>query len=238
MRSTSMPYKSPKDMESFELTQEIHGRLSELLAPATPESIRASSFRTNRILQIISFLGLVGFLLLILPTFAPATWNTDGLDLFALLGAAALGSTFYSLNTANRYLREGTFDPRYNQVYLVRYVLGIFAGFILGTFAEDLLGADGQNADAASQQLATIGPTALALVGGFSAEAVALILQRVADTLVTLVRGSDRDRVEAQADKAVTSRLADAASKLQTLSDAPPEVMQDEVKKIVRELTK
>ena len=42
------------------------------------------------------------------------------------------------------------------------------------------------------------GPTVLALVGGFSAEAVYQVLQRVSDICVAAVRGSDKDVIDAK----------------------------------------
>jgi len=47
------------------------------------------------------------------------------------LFGAGLGAAFYTLFTAHEYVRKRTFDPRYNSVYLIRFVLGVIAGLIL-----------------------------------------------------------------------------------------------------------
>jgi hypothetical protein len=91
---------------------------------------------------------------------------------------------------------ERRYDPKYNQVYFVRFVLGLTSGTILGYFGQNLMGSS------AGDVARKFTPPILALLGGYSAEAVSQILQRVADTLVTMVRGSNDDVVKAKSDAA------------------------------------
>jgi hypothetical protein len=49
-----------------------------------------------------------------------------GLEQLNWLFAAALGAVFYVLFTAHQYVKERTFDPRYNSMYMTRFVLGCF----------------------------------------------------------------------------------------------------------------
>ncbi|MFZ4576408.1 MAG: hypothetical protein ACOYN0_18645, partial [Phycisphaerales bacterium] len=126
------------------------------------------------------------------------------------LFAAMLGASFYTLYTANRFVVDRTFDRAYTTHYVVRFVLGIVAGVILANFGEYLLTNASANAAAASGTTSagptgaavTLTQTVLALIGGYSADAVNAIFTRVAETLTTAVRGSSgqRAREEAQLD--------------------------------------
>lgn len=226
--STVPTAAAPSDAP-VQLVIRVHGELSQLVQPATPASIRASSIMNNRALFSITILGIVSFLILLLPTlFADSVY---GKDEFQMIGAAGLGSAFYSLYTANRYLRDGTFDPRYNQLYLIRFALGVFAGYILGHFGREMLSSVDSNNGNTKQ----IGTATLALVGGFASEAVAQILQRIADTLVTVVRGSDKDRAEADAEKLASQKTTKAASQLHDALDiADPQSQSTAIRKIIK----
>lgn len=232
------------------LALEIHGRLSQLVAPANPRTIRASRLTgrfkffadnaTVKSLIFVSILSLLVFLSVAVyqaamevhaemqgqkgatsaspglsttnatevstnqvkpstPSKSSAADSSFGktfakteMDIFMILAAASLGSAFYGLYTAHKYIVTCTFDPKYHQVYLIRYVLGLTSGTILGFFGKDLnLHLNGAN----TQQL---GAAVLALVGGYAAEAVSQILQRFAETLVTVVRGSNDDVLQAK----------------------------------------
>ncbi len=125
--------------------------------------------------------------------FLTTTYVREIVESLNLLAAAALGAGFYSLSTSHRYVRDRTFDPQYNQLYVVRFVLGVAAGVILSVGIGESYFPD-QN----------LGKGLLAIVGGYSADAVSEILQRLADTLLTIVKGSPDGESEAvrRADKA------------------------------------
>ena len=55
-----------------------------------------------------------------------------------IIGAAGLGSSFCQLHRATEYITARIFDPKYNQVYLIRFALGIIGGVILGQFGRQL----------------------------------------------------------------------------------------------------
>lgn len=118
-------------------------------------------------------------------------WTPPGKTLAAVLRgdyvqylvAATLGAGFYSLFTAYGYISARTFDPTYNIVYLVRFLLGIVSGTILATFGPSM-GLQGFTA------------TLLGLIGGYSAEAVNQILLRVGETMVAAVKGSGKEQVK------------------------------------------
>ena len=102
--------------------------------------------------------------------------------------AAGLGASFYALFTANRYLVRRTYDPKYSQVYWIRFWLGILAGFILTNIII-------QNIRNIAFEMT---PTIIALIGGFSADVVYRILRRFVEMLITFVRGETRDIIEAR----------------------------------------
>jgi hypothetical protein len=105
------------------------------------------------------------------------------------LFAAGLGAAFFGLFTAHEYVKNRTFDPRYNSVYLIRFVLGVVAGLILGNLSALFDKND---------TFMRLGPGLIALLGGFSAEAVNQILQRLVEIMVTVVKGGNDDVAKAR----------------------------------------
>ena len=148
-----------------------------------------------------------------------------------ILAGAILGATLYAFWTAREYLRDGTFSRQYSQVYLIRFGLGVVAGFILGSLA-----GDSNLFTGGSKQF---GVFTLAVVGGFSAEAVVQILQRISDILVATVRGSDRDRAKADAERATAKTINETAAKLQEALQKPTsDEAKAAVQKVVRDIMK
>lgn len=102
-------------------------------------------------------------------------------SIFLILSASALGAGFYTLITVRRYLVKRTYNPRYNITYMIRFILGITSGTILAlTLAKDV-----SNYNYSTETLA--------LVGGFAADAVAIVLKRIAEILKTALTGSGSD---------------------------------------------
>ena len=119
--------------------------------------------------------------------------------------AAALGAVFYVLFTALQYVNNRTFDPRYNTVYLIRFVLGVLSGLIMAALI-------GQSSFARSNaEIMSLGPAVLALLGGFSTEAVYQILQRMVDILLAAVKGDGADAAQAKAAQAGQTELLNLA---------------------------
>ncbi len=148
---------------------------------------------------------------------------------FSVGRGASYHASFEESEAASQYLRSSTFDPQYNQIYLIRAALGVLAGFILGNFAHDL----GLFSNGTAQ---VMGAT-LALIGGFSSEAVARVLQRVSDTLVTIVRGSGKDRAEAEMQAQLSKQLSKVSSELQdALTSDDEDQLQGRIRQVLREL--
>ncbi|UTW56100.1 hypothetical protein [Kordiimonas sp. SCSIO 12610] len=153
--------------------------------------------------------------------------------LISSLGGAFLGSAFYALYSASQYIKAQTFDPGYTQVYLIRLILGIFAGYLL---ANIIIPNSGDNFGETG--IIKYGPELLGVIGGFSAEAVIQILQRFSDTLVTIVKGSDKEKVKSEVKKAVTKTTTETSSKLNgILAKDDATEMKDDIKQIIKDLS-
>jgi len=118
--------------------------------------------------------------------------------------AAALGAVFYVLFTVHEYVKNRTFDPQYNSLYLIRFVLGIIAGLILA----NVMAAP---ALSKNETVGSLGPVVIALLGGFSTEAVYQILQRLVDVMVAAVRGDNSDAAKAKAAQSAQKELLSLA---------------------------
>jgi hypothetical protein len=223
----------------LDLAVEVHDQLVKLVAPASPASIEASSLTRGRnpVLFFICVCAAISFLIFIIPViFSAFGDNLLGKELSELLqivGGAGLGSSFYALYTAMGYIKSSTFEPKYSNTYLIRFGLGLLSGIILAKFLAGFFG------DAPK-----ITVSVLALVGGYAAEAVAKILDRVSDTLVTLVSGNDKDKVDAarqkadaDAEKKTMQALSDTTKKLQqAVIDKDPDSMAKSVHKVIGEI--
>lgn len=92
------------------------------------------------------------------------------------LAAAGLGASFSALFEVNRYIVDGTFDPKYAFSYTIRFILGLIAGLILAT-----------QIDIGEVQGFT--KVLLALLGGYSSPVLERILNRFVEVLESVVRG-------------------------------------------------
>jgi len=187
---------------SLEELTKLHRILAQRVAPATPLTLEATRggsltgrIREVAILKRLSAICLVSlglFLLCLLLTSLPLPeWCRGVREVVPVFLASLLGSSFSALFTANRYVVARTFDPRYETTYWSRLWLGVVAGTLLALFVKG-----GAAAGQDSALLQGIGPLAAALLGGYSAEAVDRVLRRLAETLVVLVRGSEKERLE------------------------------------------
>jgi len=130
---------------------------------------------------------------------------------------AGLGASFYGLFTAHEYVKDRTFDRRYNSVYMIRFVLGVVAGLILANLP--VFGSDGT--------LRSLSQGIIAILGGFSAEAVNQILQRLVDIMVATVKGSGADAAKAEVEQAKSKAAGQIATTKQSLSLDLSDVLGD-----------
>lgn len=217
----------------LKLAIEVHSRLLKFVKPATPDSIRQSSLKGNPALFYISTLGVLAFSALVLLAVLPLI----GIDLKGLekdttilrLCGAVIGSALLAFWNARSFLLNSTFSSQYAQDYLVRFFIGIVTGFILG----------GISINVPENGVMKFGPFTLAVVGGFSAEAVVQILKRIAEVLVTVIQGSSEEQAKAKTNKIVSQKLTETAADLQdALQATNPDEMSARIKKIATNLLK
>lgn len=267
--SAEAPHSRVRNLPSavaYQIAQ-IHGQLSKIIAPAKPRTVLLLERETARG-GFLKFLGpvplirrmmvtsVISLVALIAVSLSPEVDGAPGrfsllvnsgtsllLNELFLLSAAGIGASFYNLFQANRFVREGTFDPVYESSYWIRFVLGLMAGMMLASLipidsatAGEAMGLD---ADAASSVTGLEKPM-FALLGGFSASVVYRILSRLVAAVESIVKGDTRDIQAAQeasskalaAEQEVQNRLA-LASRLTKLqqqiqsADVPQELKRE-----------
>jgi hypothetical protein len=128
---------------------------------------------------------------------------------------AVLGASFYVLVKTQPYLANRSYDPKFNASYISRFFTGVIGGLILsiafGPFLSGKLGTE------LSQSLS---PGVLALLGGFSARAVELILQRLVEVLLAAVRGDGSDDAKAKLAAAAAAKDNAVKKSLDAVVDA------------------
>ncbi len=241
------PFVAPPEPEFTDALMTAHAALAKIIAPATPLSLAATE-PTRHLgyvgnpplvfwMIVIAAVSAVGFVATsallatyvraaVSPTAGATTVASDYPLLYPvnLCFAAALGAVFYVLFTALDYVKDRTYDPRYNSIYVIRFVLGVLSGFILAI----ILNTSVFNT-ATSKTIKDIGPVVTALLGGFSTEAVYQILQRMVDMLLTGVRGDNSGAAQAKANDA-------ARNEMLKLADDVPEPTKSKVLAAVKKV--
>jgi hypothetical protein len=190
----------------------VHAELSALVAPAKPSSLESNP-KLTRLRQwprhyptvaAIAAAGFIGLGLFIVGAGIATRHAGPGLNLWgqmACAGAALLGSAFFSTFEASKYIVARTYDARYEGVYFIRFLLGVVAGLILSNFGSTLM-------PGAHTPTGMLGLATLALLGGYSSDAVNRILMRVSDTLSAAVEGTDTDELKAKDEQLKAARTA------------------------------
>ena len=200
--------------EGIKSLASIHQSFAKTVYPATPRSITLLAHeQANQ--SLFYFLGPVPlirrlstiailFLVLLIVTSLQKDVNVDNIQLgllnsdnsvlflnqLYLLSAAGLGASFSALFLANNFIAKATYDPRYNSSYWSSIILGIIAGIILVELLPTSLFDEGA--------MRNFGKPSLAMLGGFSSKVVYRILQRLVDSLETLVKGNNAPEMEHQ----------------------------------------
>ncbi len=203
------------DSDASKLTT-IHTALSEIVAPATPLTIDYTTPRARfifgenitipliRNMWIWSILFLIGWVLSfyfstdIISTstdIIPSNMDYSLWSSLQIFFSAGIGAYFYSLYTGNKYFVSRTFDPKYHTFYNNRIIIGIIAGFILANVLD--LGSLTNTGNGVTK----FTPSIIALLGGYSADAVNRILTRIVTMLTALVQGDAKDMVDAKAEE-------------------------------------
>jgi hypothetical protein len=207
----------------------IHCALSRAVAPATALSLRHSESREGgrwaalrgmpRVVRTVSGWAPVFALLFVSSAGAitklPGHWLAGFWAMTNTFSGAALGACFYILMKTQPYLVNRSFDPKYNASYYARFITGTIGGVILATAIDsafpDQLG---------SKSSVKFTPGILAILGGYAAEAVEQVLQRLVDVLLALVRGDGSAAAKAGAVAEQADHSADLRERLAELQAA------------------
>jgi hypothetical protein len=185
-----------------------HDRLLRLVAPATPRTIRLLDDKPTGWLGILGPVRLIRhmvvavvILLAVFIGLASTQWinatsgdilTSDGDAALAnevfFLAAGGIGAAFAALFRAYHYIAEGTYDPKYESSYWIRFILGLMAGVLLPALVP------------ISSDASPVTRPVLALIGGFSAGLVYTILQRLVDVVASLFQGASGDSRPVAAD--------------------------------------
>ncbi|TLX74144.1 hypothetical protein E9993_13680 [Labilibacter sediminis] len=162
----------------------IHNKLSKKTSPANAISIKFTEYsrgvflKRNKVVNLIMILTFVCLIVYIVLKSIDSCFDENNLYIaMVVVSASGLGAGFYTLSTVRRYIVDRTFDPRYGPSYFIRFFLGIAAGTILYYTLEKELTDLNYGADL------------LAVIGGFSADAVSVILTRISEVLIGSVKG-------------------------------------------------
>jgi len=133
----------------------------------------------------------------------------QALRLGFLLAAASVGASFYALFRMNHFINQGTFDVKYSSTYWARYVVGIVAGILLSELFIVFINPDTVvqvddhiSADAGLSEKGILNTTRyllkpiLAILGGFSANLVYRILNRLVEAIESLFKGSSEQKIQ------------------------------------------
>ncbi len=231
---TVSAYEAQQTPTSGDMTALVnaHGKLSRLVAPATPRCILLMADDSSQqgrfgflgpVKLVRQMLGVAIWSVLIFMVLSLAkqvdTGDTDGVNVLAdygmghlshqalWLAAAAIGASFAVLYQVNEFIGKRNYDTKYDSSYWVKFILGVVAGFILVAL---LPLPEPQETGAGSNVQQFAKPT-LALLGGFSATAVYRIMTRLVDVVEGIFRGDPKAEAE-QRVQAATQKAGEAAA--------------------------
>jgi hypothetical protein len=121
---------------------------------------------------------------------------------------SGLGASLYVLTKVQPYLQNRSYDRKYSSTYVCRFVIGVVSGVMLAQIGNALVPAGSDSL------IHKLGPGVVAIIGGYSAEAVQLILQRLADVISAAVRGDSGEETKAKLAAVHIGKINDARSEL------------------------
>lgn len=179
--------------------------LCKNVAPATPKSIQYTKklydnstkkklFNKLPLVRNLIILALVFLSLFIITSLFPQV-NDDSLDkgimansgkslllnLVFLSSVSGLGVVFYMLKNVSASVKDGTLIPEDTIYYVALIVLGVIAGLIMSEILS-VYSTDSNNVNLFNKSV-------LALIGGFSSDAIFSILQGVINKIKSIFTG-------------------------------------------------
>lgn len=232
IRAGSIENLDPRSL-NMALIGELHREMAVVIAPATPATVLLMEDNKRkgvfgilgpvplvRRLNIITLFCLVAFLGLFFAKEVDSyTVNGDILSYegmafvyneLVIVCLAALGASFYALFEVYKYITKNSYDPKYDSMYWIRFVLGIVSGVILAQFIfvdPAILGQSANDVSAEMNSSRELGgfmfyKPLLAFLGGFSARVVHKILNSMVEAIETFISGSTRDLLVAREEAA------------------------------------
>ncbi len=208
-----------EDVTLAEFT-DLHGSLAQAVQPALPRSLELMAWdaRTrpffHRFAPVPALRQLMGLAAAFVALFCwvfttgDITARSVEQDLYTLalqerlfphllfyFALAGIGASFQSLYDAYGYVRDGKYDPGYDSTYIIRIGLGLIAGLVLA----QLVPQSWKDAPDGGLSAMAVAKPLLALIGGFAAQLVHRILNRLVQTVDGLFRPEARRQVELQA---------------------------------------
>lgn len=178
-----------------------HNILSKNVAPATPKSIRylkllckdddkKSIFQRLPIIRNLVILAVL-FLIIFIGTSLSSEVNTQSLsegvlsnsglslllNISFLCSISGLGVVFYLLKSVSEGVQQATLKPEQSIYYVALIVLGLISGLILS----EIVSSYDQGKD-----LSIFNNAVLALIGGFSSDAIFSILQGIINKIKSI----------------------------------------------------
>lgn len=138
------------------------------------------------------------------------------IDFSAIMGAL-VGSFFYMLIRLQPFLENRTFDPKYNSAYFTRFVTGVVAGVILAYVVKAYVTCAPCDSSKSNNAIACLSAAIIGILGGFSAEAVEQVLQRLVEVLLSTIRGDNSAQVQAKLNAEQSAKFSDVRDKLDAL---------------------
>lgn len=184
-----------------------HNMLCKNIAPATPKSIafvkklRQNGTKKSLFSKIPLVRNLVILAILFLATFIATgsskqvsdasldlgVMNNNGINLLLnlayLASVSGLGVLFYLLKSVSSAVKNGTLVPEDSIYYIALVVLGVIAGLIMS----EILNLYTKDADSIN----LFNKSVLALIGGFSSDAIFTVLQSLIDRLKAIFAPSN-----------------------------------------------
>lgn len=132
-----------------------------------------------------------------------------------LLSSAGIGASFAALFELRSFISNRTYDTVYATDYWIRFILGLISGLILAELVPV------KNIIDPGSDIGAFSKPILAMLGGFSVQAVYRILQRFVQTLETMVQGreSSQDEVTRKTDVREEAKKQVFRAKTEFLSD-------------------
>ncbi|CAL2093490.1 hypothetical protein [Tenacibaculum sp. 190524A02b] len=179
-----------------------HNLLAKNISPATPKSIeftkrlrssetKKSIFNKLPLVRDLILLALTFLLLFIITGLSPQVnnhsldegiMNNNGISLLLnlafLSSVAGLGVLFFLLKKVSDSLKSCTLVPEESISYIAQIILGIIAGLILSEIIS-FYSSDPKSINLFSKSI-------LALIGGFSSDAIFTVLQGIIDRIKTI----------------------------------------------------